>query len=531
MSASLAPFPTVRVPSGMVCTIDGVATEAGVGALRAGGSAADAAVAASAVLAVTSPHVCGMGGDLLAVVHPGPGQQPVALNASGRAGSGADPDRLRAEGFDAMPFRGDIRSVPVPGCVDGWLALHDRFGVLPLADVLEPALRYAADGFCASAGLIGSLPPLAAHPDAADFAGLRRVGHVVRRPGVARALRAIADAGRAGFYGGEFGENLLALGAGEYTEDDLRTWSAEWVVALDTAAWGRRLWTVPPNSQGYLTLAGARIAAGLSLPADPDEALWPHLLVEAARQAGWDRIDVLHEGADGAGLVGEERLAPRRADINPARAAPLGAETGYGRGGTIGLTAVDQGRMGVSLLQSNASGFGSHLIVPGVRIFLHNRGIGFSLIPGHPAEYRARRRPPHTLSPLLVTSDAGRDMIAVASTMGGDSQPQILLQLAARVLAGGQSPGPAIAAGRWALASAAQGAGFDTWRQGGRVRVLVEGHAPAGWDAGLAERGHSVVRLGAFDSAFGHAHLIMVDDDHLAGAADPRPRTASAAGY
>src|SRR5688572_13044038 len=137
----LAPFVTRYAPNGMVCAVDHLAAGAGVAMLRAGGSAADAAVAASAVLAVTTQHMCGMGGDLFALVHTGDGP-PYALNASGRAGSGADPDRLRAEGNTTMPFLGDIRSVPVPGCVDGWVALHGNFGRLPLAQVLEPARRY-----------------------------------------------------------------------------------------------------------------------------------------------------------------------------------------------------------------------------------------------------------------------------------------------------------------------------------------------------------------------------------------------------
>jgi gamma-glutamyltranspeptidase/glutathione hydrolase len=529
-----APFPSVRAPRGMVCTIDEVASQAGLSMLQAGGSAADAAVAASAVLAVTSPHACGMGGDLLAVVHPGPGAAPQALNASGRAGSGADPDRLRADGFTTMPFRDDIRSVPVPGCVDGWLALHGRYGRLPLEVVLEPARHYATEGFCASPGLIASLTvarALRAHPDAADVAAPTRAGQLVRRPGVSRALEAIAAEGRDGFYLGEFGDNLLALGAGEYTPGDLATPLADWVGPVDASAWGHRFWTVPPNSQGYLTLASAAIASGLDLPGDPDEPGWPHLLVEAARQAGWDRADVLSEGTAGVDLVAPARLAARRAAIDPERTQPISQEAPYQGGGTIALTVVDEDRMGVSLLQSNAAGFGSHLIVPGVRIFLQNRGIGFSLVPGHPAEYGPGRRPPHTLSPLVVTDDAGTALVATAATMGGDSQPQILLQLTARLLASGHNPGPAIAAGRFALTSARPGTGFDTWTERGRVRVLVEGHAPLAWRSGLAARGHDVVQMPAFDSAFGHAHLIAVRDDHLAGAADPRPRTALAAAY
>jgi gamma-glutamyltranspeptidase/glutathione hydrolase len=143
--------------NGMVCSVDHVASAAGVAMLRRGGSAVDAAVATSAMLAVTTPHMCGMGGDLFALVHDG-SPRPAALNASGRAGSGADPARLRAEGLTTMPFRHDIRSVPVPGCVDGWLALHARYGRLDLAEVLEPARRAADDGFAVSALLAAMLP-------------------------------------------------------------------------------------------------------------------------------------------------------------------------------------------------------------------------------------------------------------------------------------------------------------------------------------------------------------------------------------
>jgi gamma-glutamyltranspeptidase/glutathione hydrolase len=510
----------------MVCAVDHLAAGAGGAMLRAGGTAADAAVAASAVLAVTSQHLCGMGGDLLAVIHPASGP-PLALNASGRAGSGADPARLRAEGHTRMPPLGDIRSVPVPGCVDGWLALHERFGRLDLAAVLEPARSYAEEGFPASPTLAAMAPTVAHLADASDYSrhGRLRTGTIVQRPGVARALAAIAREGRRGFYDGEFGAGLLALGAGEYVEADLARSQADWVPALELPAWGHRLWTVPPSSQGYLTLAGAWIAEGLALPDEPDDPLWAHLLIEAARQAAFDRLAVLHEGADGAALLAPTRLAPRRAAIDPERAAFI--DHPVTTGDTIALCAVDEERRGVSLLQSNAAGFGSLLIVPGVRIFLHDRGLGFSLQPGHPAEYGPGRRPPHTLSPTLVTAQTG-ELRAVTGTMGGDSQPQILLQVLARALATGQPPGDTIAAGRWALAPPARATGssigFETWGWGGRVDVRVEGHASSGWDAGLRLRGHSVVRDAPFDGSFGHAHLIAVHDDHLAGAADPRPR-------
>lgn len=530
---SLQPVQTVHAPTGMVASVDHLATAAGMSMLRQGGSAADAAVAASAVLAVTTQHMCGMGGDLWAVVHPGPGEQVVALNASGRAGSGADPDRLRAAGHTRIPPVGDVAAVPVPGCVDGWLALHGRFGRLPLTDVLEPARRYATDGFPPSPTLLERYPSVAHLEEAADYAGLtpRRL---VRRPGVARTLAGIAQGGREAFYGGEFGRGLIHLGAGEYTEADLAQPLADWVTPLHAHAWGHILWTAPPNSQGYLTLASAWIAGGLDLPADPDSPAWAHLLIEASRQAGYDRIEVLHEGADGQDLLRSSRLGPRREAIDPTRAAALGWPAAAGD--TIALCAVDDRRQGVSLVQSNAGGWGSGLVVPGVRIFLHNRGQGFSLEPGHPAEYGPGRRPPHTLSPTLVTDPAGR-VRAVLGTMGGDSQPQVLLQLLARLLAAGQAPAEAVAAGRFSLGAplgadgVPSGGGFDTWTAGGRVAVHIERHAPEGWAAALSALGHEVVVDPAWGPGFGHAHLIDVGAETLAGGSDPRALAGGAQGW
>jgi gamma-glutamyltranspeptidase/glutathione hydrolase len=515
----------------MVCSVDHLASSAGVAMLRAGGSAADAAVAASAVLAVTTQHMCGMGGDLFALVSVPGRHEPLALNSSGRAGSGADADRLRADGLDEMPFRGDVRSVPVPGCVDGWLALHERLGRLPLADVLEPARALAADGFPAAPLLVAAVALVAKLADAADYTGAGRLhpGDRVRRPGVARTLDAVAAGGRQAFYEGEFGEGLLALGQGEYTDEDLRTPLADWVDPLSAPAWDRMVWTIPPNSQGYLTLAASWMASGLALPDDPDDPRWAHLLVEAARQASFDRLDVLHEHANGRDLVSPARLGPRRDAIDPDSAASLGAES-YRSGGTIYLCAADGDGMGVSLIQSNAGGWGSHVIEPNTRIFLQNRGIGFSLVPGHPAEYGPGRRPPHTLSPALVTGPTGAlDM--VIGTMGGDGQPQTLVQLLARLLASGQSPGQAIAAGRWTLAAQGAGSGFDTWRERGRVAVQVEGHAAAAWDDGLRARGHVVERVAPFGHGFGHAHVIRVAAGGWAGAADPRALSGGAAGF
>jgi gamma-glutamyltranspeptidase/glutathione hydrolase len=293
--------------------------------------------------------------------------------------------------------------------------------------------------------------------------------------------------------------------------------------------WGHDVWTIPPNSQGYLTLLSSRIAEGLPLPDQPDDPLWAHLLVESSRAAAYDRIDVLHEGARAAveAMLEDAEVERRRALLDPERRSNLASAAAGG--GTMYLCAVDDSRMGVSLIQSNASNFGTYLFEPTTGIGLHNRGMGFSLTPGHPAEYGAGRRPPHTLSPALVTHTDG-SLKAVIGTMGGDSQPQILVQLLARMLRNGASPGNAISAPRWVLANPASN-GFDCWTAPDDVLVLVEDEAEAAWADGLRARGHEVVTMPGFTGTFGHAQVIEVVEDGLAGSADPRALIADAAGY
>jgi gamma-glutamyltranspeptidase / glutathione hydrolase len=509
----------------MVASPDALASDAGVATLRAGGNAVDAAIATNAVLAVTTQHMCGMGGDLFAIVV-APGAAPVALNASGRAGSGADPDRLRAEGHTHMPYRGDIRSVPVPGCVDGWCALHARYGRLPQADVFAPAIAYARDGFPASPLLERSAALIAGLPDTDDFRPGLRAGDIVRRPGIGRALEAIARDGRDAWYAGEFGTALVALGAGEYVAADVEREHADWVDPLRVRAWEHDLWTVPPNSQGYLTLAAAVMADELGVPARPDDSAWAHLLVECAKHAGFDRGAVLHEHADGDALLAPQRLHERAASIDPERASLLAAPAAAG--GTIHLNAIDSDGWTVSLTQSNCAGFGAFIAVPGVRVFLQNRGQGFSLVPGHPAEYGPGRRPPHTLCPTLVTAPDGR-VRHVLGTMGADSQPLILLQLLARLLVAGEDASTAVGAARWVLASA-DSAPFSVWEDPTQLRVHVEAHAPDEWVPGLRGRGHAVDVIERYAYGTGHAHVLSVGDDGtFTGAADPRAIVGSAA--
>jgi len=520
-----APLRTVRAPNGLVACADHLATSAGVAVLADGGNPLDAALTANAVLAVTGPHLCGMGGDLMALVHVG--GEVSALNASGRAGSGSDAAALRDSGHTAMPFRLDPSAVTVPGCVDGWMALHERFGTLPLDRLFAPAIALAEDGFPASPLLVGSLRMLdgAAVTNFAELARqATRPGARVRRPGVAAALRQVAHGGRDAHYGGAFGHGLLEISDGIITAGDLAVPQATWVDPLTSDALGVELHTIPPNSQGYLTLGACRLAERLDLPDDPRDPHWAHLLVEAAIAAARDRPDVLSDAADGRLLL--QAIDGRVGEIDRSGASRTGLAAVDGDTTYLCTAGHDgSGRtMGVSLIQSNASGFGSHLVEPHTGINLHNRGIGFSLEPGHPAELAPGRRPPHTLAPAVATR--GSELAAVFGTMGGDAQPQILLQLAVRMFHHRQTPARAVDAPRFAIRA---DTGFDTWTAASTV--VVEEHAAADWADPLRRLGHPVALAPSYDSAFGHAQAITVDRDGMfAGAADPRALVGSCAG-
>jgi gamma-glutamyltranspeptidase/glutathione hydrolase len=512
---------------GVVASADGLASQAGAHALACGGNAVDAAIATSAAMAVVAPHLCGMGGDLFALVHVN--GEVFALDAAGRAGSGVSSEGLRADGFREMPFHGDLRSVTVPGAVAGWIELHRRFGVLPLSQVFESAVRLAEDGFPASPLLVGSLSVMkdSYKPNFHELNSQATHNHaLVRREGVGRTLRSIATGGAAAFYLGEFGNGLLTMGNGLYSPEDLANASADWVTPLSLTVHGHRVFSIPAPSQGYLFLAALGACAAIDLPDDPDDPMWAHLLIEATTAVSHDRPTVLHDRADLAAAL--PMLIDRASLIDPSLASVR--PTPGTDGDTTYLCSVDASGMGVSLINSNASGFGSLLVEPSTGINLHNRGLGFSVETGHPAEVAAGRKPPHTLCPSLVTTVEGR-LVSVLGTMGGDAQPQIMLQMITRLLRHGAvtSPADAVDAGRFALRGPVTG--FDSWTSGKPPTVQVEGHAPENWTNALAERGHAVELRGAFDSSFGHAHCIVVRDDGvILGAADRRSVVGSCVG-
>ena len=407
------PRSTVRAPHHMVASADQLATSAGLAIFAQGGNAVDAAIATNAAIAVTGPHLCGIGGDLFALIHI---DDPAARTRRARPspsthragpGSGADPAALRAEGFTEMPFKLDVRSVTVPGCVDGWMALHERFGSLPLDVILAPARRLAAEGFPGepAAGRLASparrrqpREPRRTGNPGDDDRGHRptpRCRARARRPSRQRTRRLLPRRVRR-----RPARTRRRPVRAPTTSAPCRP---NWIEPLTTTAFGVDLHTIGPNSQGYLTLGGARLAEQLDLPDDPDDERWAHLLIEAATAAGFDRPDALHDSADGDALLARsiERLDLIGLETASRRAAP-GSDGDTTYLCTAGIDR-DGRRIGVSLIQSNASGFGSHLVEPNTGINLHNRGIGFNLVEGHPAEFGPGRRPPHTLSPAFAT--------------------------------------------------------------------------------------------------------------------------------
>jgi gamma-glutamyltranspeptidase / glutathione hydrolase len=504
-----------------------LATQVAMSVMAAGGNAVDGAVAACAVQGVVAPETCGVGGDLFAIVHRPGMTLPDALNASGRAGSGAWAATLRDAGHVRIPDR-DPLTVTVPGCVDGWQVLLERHGTLDLATVLSPAIRLALDGFPASDELAAAferfrrdLEGQAAADGIYPPGRPLRPGMRVRRPGLAATLESLADDGREAFYAGQAGREIVAATGGSISPEDLARSQAEWVDPLGTVVFGLEGWTIPPNSQGYLTLAASRILELLDPPDDPDDPIWWHLVVEAYRSVAWERDDLVadpdHAPLPADRLLDPERLGERAARIDRRRAStwnpPMPAP-----GGTAYLCTMDRTGMGVSLIQSNYMGIGSLIGAGPAGFFLHNRGAGFDLRPGHPNELAPGKRPLHTLSPTLWTR--GGDLAAVLGTRGGDQQPQMLLQVAARIFGHGTHPGDAQAAPRWTVG------GF---RQGDPPELLVEARTPQGIVDDLSRRGHSVRTAGPWEGGWGPVSVITVDQTGLrTAAADPRVATSAA---
>ena len=522
-----APVGTGSLPTNAAVAVTPhyLASEAALRAIESGGTAVDGAIAADATLAVVAPDTCGPGGDIFAIVHRPGDERPAVLNASGRAGSGATAATLRDDGFTEIPIRSPW-SITVPGCVDGWEALVDRFSALTLADDLAPAIEYALDGFPTSIELASSLDRIrdliGSQPSASPLYPDGKpppAGATLRRPALARTLEAIAEQGRDSFYLGDVGAGIIDATGGAVVGEDLERRQAEWVEPASTEIFGVTAWTVAPNSQGWLTLATLRIFEMLAPPRDPSDPAFQHALIEAYRSVAWERADTTSD-PDSAPfspeqLLDPERLAARANEVDRQRTLRW-PSTSPAPGGTAYLTTRDHAGMVVSFIQSNFWGIGSGFSAGATGVWLHNRGAGFDLRPGHPNELAPGRRPLHTLAPTLWTSD-GQARLALG-TRGGDQQPQLLAQFAANQWWAGLDPNHAQRHPRWTIESIASDEIPVVRYEPRYAQETIDG---------LSSLGHHLESASAWEADWGPVSTISVGAD-VQGSADPRVSTAAA---
>jgi gamma-glutamyltranspeptidase / glutathione hydrolase len=532
-----------RAANGMVVTPHPLATRAGVDVLRAGGSAVDAAVTANAVLAVVYCHSCGLGGDAFALVWSPTDGRLHGFNASGRAPGRLTADYVRGLGFDEMPVRGPL-PITVPGAVDAWEQLVARFGRRSLSDALAPAAAIAADG-CA-------LTPLSAASIArsADFLAPDAVrvfqpdgrplaaGEALRQPLLAATLRAIADGGADAFYRGEIGAEIARAvleAGGVLTANDLAIHRGDWVEPISTTYREIEVGTMPPNSQGITALVALNVLTALSdagwpgLPAaaplaadTPLDAERMHAQLEALKVAWSERDRCVGDpdrSCDPAELLERVHAATLAGRLDPRRAGRFTPQTPPG-GGTVFLTAADEDGMMVSLIQSNWMGFGSGIMAGRTGVMLHNRGNYFGLDAASPNALAPGARPLHTLTPMLLLRD-GRPWITLGS-MGGDGQPQVMLQLINGLVDDEIDPQQAVGRPRFVAEVEARG-------QPLRSVAIEEDGATDGLLASLRARGHEVRTIEARTSAVGWAQVIRREPDgSYLGGADPRADSLAA---
>jgi gamma-glutamyltranspeptidase/glutathione hydrolase len=520
-------MPSTTAPRGMVVTPHPLATAAGVEALQAGGTAVDAAVAANAMLAVVYCNACGIGGDAFALVWDG--SRLHGFNGSGRSPAGLSIEALRAAGHDDMPVRGP-HTITVPGAVDAWVQLLDRFGRRSLADALLPAAVAAEDGYALTAitarSIAASLPTF---DDAARavFGTADGPGDTFRQPLLAASLRTIAEGGRDAYYGGPIGEEIaraIQAAGGVMTADDIAEHRGDWVEPISTPYRDVDVATMPPNSQGITALMALNVLSALDWPMGaPLSADRLHAQIESVKVAWSERdrcvadpergladVSVLLSSAHARWLA--SRLSPERAHRHEPTSPP--------GGGTVYLCAADADGMLVSLIESNYMGFGSGIMGGSTGIMLQNRGAYFRLDPSHPNALQPRSRTLHTLMPGMLLRD-GRAEVAFGA-MGGDGQPQTMVQLVAGLVDDGLGAQAAVDRPRFVLES--EGPGLPL----GPVRIESDG-ADATQVSALEERGHEVALVEPRTPLMGWAQVIRRrPDGSYEGGADPRADSLAA---
>jgi len=509
-------------PGGAVATPHYLASSAGAAMLAAGGNAVDAALAANLVLGVVTPYMCGFGGDLLTMVWDGGVH---AYRGVGRAPQGATAAAVRERsGSDEMPVFGP-HPATVPGAIDGWFTMLERWGTRSFGEVAATALHYAENGFpvtARGAWFFQHTARLFTHFDLHDFGsyyGEVRAGTVIRQPQLARTIRALADGGPDIYYRGPIGAAIaerLQEAGGFMTAADVAAHTGAWVEPLRAHFRDTEVLEMPPPTQGVTALEALRILDGLELGTDGPAR--QHLLIEAVKCALADRD--AHLGDPDAmpvapvELLGDDWIGTRRARIDPARAAAFPARPGPD-GGTVYLCAADRDGLLVSLIQSNFAAAGCGLRVHDWGINLHNRGSAFRLDAEHPNAIGPRKMPLHTLIPALALRDGAPWL--VFGTEGGHGQAQTHAQLLTRMVVDGDDPQAAISAPRFTVDPTTG-------------RVAVEDHMDPAWIDDLRRRGHPVDVVKGYRHGPGIAHAIETTGGHppYRAASDPRAEGGTA---
>jgi gamma-glutamyltranspeptidase / glutathione hydrolase len=513
---------------GIVATSQPLASQAGVQVLERGGNAVDAAIAANAVLGLVEPQSNGIGGDLFAIVSQ-PDGTVHGLNAGGWAPSGLTPALLRSHGITQMPASG-IHTVTVPGAVAGWESLRQRFGTLPMRDLLAAAIFYARDGFPVSEviaeGWANLTAKVAGDPEAARTylpdGRAPRVGELFRNPGLAESLQRIADHGAAGFYEGPTATAILARSrdlGGTMTAADLTEFEPEWVDPISTTYRGWRVYELPPNTQGIAALMMLNLMEHFPLREYGfHTARSLHVMIEAKKLAYADMIACVGDPAftevPVPAMLDKAHARARAENIDSSRAATrvepsaFAGLTNSTGGDTVYLSVIDRHGTIMSLIQSIFQGFGSGLVPPGTGFALHNRGGLFTMEDGHPNVVAPRKRPLHTIIPALMQKGDVRIGFGI---MGAFNQAQAHAQFVANVADYGMDIQQALEAGRFTKSTFT---GTD---------VCVEALVPEPVRDALASLGHDVTVVPPRTGTFGHGQAVMSDGSGVHyGASEPR---------
>lgn len=533
----------VIAPRAMAATSQPLATQIALDVMKRGGSAVDAAIAANAALGLMEPTGNGMGGDLFAIVWDPKTNKLHGYNGSGRSPRSLSLAWFHEHGHETVPSWGPL-PVTVPGAVDGWFALHDRFGKLPMKDLLAPAIGYARDGFPVSDVIAYywnlSVPRLKAYPGfleqfTRDGRGPRK-GELWRNPNLAATLEKIAKGGRDAFYKGEIARVVDAYfkaNGGFLSYEDMAAHHGEWVEPVSVNYRGYDVWELPPNGQGIAALQMLNLLEGYDLRAMGfGSADYVHTFVEAKKLAFEDRArfyaDPDFHKTPLKYLLSKDYAAQRRKLIDPARAAQT-VEAGHPpleEGDTIYMTTADANGMMVSLIQSNYRGMGSGMSPPGLGFIFQDRGEQFVLKEGHPNSFAPGKRPFHTIIPAFVTRD-GKPWLSFG-VMGGAMQPQGHVEILVNLIDFGMNLQEAGDAPRIQHDGSTEPAGQNLPMNDGGVVNLESGFEYATVRA-LMRRGHKIVFA---DGPYGGYQAIARDPESgvYFGASESR-KDGQAAGY